>query len=534
MNINPFLQLNMIKDINLFYGREKTLQELAEHIHAGQSCSIIGEHKIGKSSILYLIGHDPKWRHILLDHAVFKFVYYDFQSDPEADKNSFWKNVLEELGDQIVDSRILQEIQSLRSNAEISASSIKSLFRKIRNAGLKLVLLLDEFDLISQNKDSFGFFFLSSLRSLMNQDFVVITASRRSLKEFIHWDGNTSPIYNLLREMYLGQLNLVDTEKLILQSKRPSKPSLRSEKDFILNQVGKHPYVVQRLCYHIYNQKRDNKKLSDSDLQNAVRQTYDDIVPFFENIWSGLSYQSKKILVLLTDYEVHLESDFDPDETRMLVKMGLVDVENGQLKLFSNIYRQFVRKQQVILGLSEEQMNDDLKSAQGLLNRKLRFRAFDVFLCHNSLDKPAVKRIGTELKQLGILPWLDEWNLRPGFPWQTELENTIDQISSAAVFIGKEGIGPWQQDELLAFLRQFHKRSCPVIPVLLPSCPKVPKLPIFLEAMGWVDFRKTDPNPFLQLLWGITGKKSDELEPWLSRLLGKLPIQDLIKDLEMY
>ncbi len=40
--------------------------------------------------------------------------------------------------------------------------------------------------------------------------------------------------------------------------------------------------------------------------------------------------------------------------------------------------------------------------------------SFDVFLCHNSADKPAVKRIGEKLKQRGILPWLDEWELRPG------------------------------------------------------------------------------------------------------------------------
>ena len=40
---------------------------------------------------------------------------------------------------------------------------------------------------------------------------------------------------------------------------------------------------------------------------------------------------------------------------------------------------------------------------------------FDVFLCHNSLDKPAVKRIAESLKELGIRPWLDEWSYGPVF-----------------------------------------------------------------------------------------------------------------------
>jgi len=42
------------------------------------------------------------------------------------------------------------------------------------------------------------------------------------------------------------------------------------------------------------------------------------------------------------------------------------------------------------------------------LERKRHAAAFDVFLCHNSADKSAVKRIGQKLMDVGILPWLDE------------------------------------------------------------------------------------------------------------------------------
>ncbi|MEH2450738.1 toll/interleukin-1 receptor domain-containing protein [Nostoc sp.] len=33
---------------------------------------------------------------------------------------------------------------------------------------------------------------------------------------------------------------------------------------------------------------------------------------------------------------------------------------------------------------------------------------FDVFLTHNSLDKPEVRAIAEELKQHNLKPWLDE------------------------------------------------------------------------------------------------------------------------------
>jgi len=132
---------------------------------------------------------------------------------------------------------------------------------------------------------------------------------------------------------------------------------------------------------------------------------------------------------------------------------------------------------------------------------------FDVFLCHNSKDKPAVKKIGLRLKKLGIRPWLDEWELRPGLRWLGTLSRQISKIRSAAVFIGSNGKGPWQSMEIEVFLNQLVKRGCPVIPVILPNAPKVPNLPLFLSGMTWVDFRKDDPDPMERLVWGITGKR---------------------------
>ena len=130
---------------------------------------------------------------------------------------------------------------------------------------------------------------------------------------------------------------------------------------------------------------------------------------------------------------------------------------------------------------------------------------FDVFLCHNSQDKPEVIDIGLKLKEQGLNPWLDQWELQPGLPWQRELEKQIQNIKSAAVFVGQSGIGPWQQMEIEAYLRRFVRQGCPVIPVLLPNAPNSPNLPPFLEGMTWVDFRRSRPDPMEQLIWGITG-----------------------------
>ena len=138
---------------------------------------------------------------------------------------------------------------------------------------------------------------------------------------------------------------------------------------------------------------------------------------------------------------------------------------------------------------------------------------FDVFLCHNSEDKPAVREIAQKLAEKNIRPWLDENEIRPGTTWQTALGEQIKGIKSAAVFVGNSGIGPWQDEEIQAFLSQFVDRKCPVIPTILASANTTPELPWTLNNRHRVDFRVPDPDPIKQLIWGITGQKPAAKEP---------------------
>ncbi len=141
------------------------------------------------------------------------------------------------------------------------------------------------------------------------------------------------------------------------------------------------------------------------------------------------------------------------------------------------------------------------------LQAQLTQQEFDVFLCHNSRDKPEVKAIAVRLMERGIKPWLDEWELRPGMRWQPALEEQIRAVKSAAVFVGVEGMGPWQSEEIGAFLSACVKRGIPVIPVLLSDAAREPELPPFLAERTWVDFRNSEPDPLDRLVFGISGQR---------------------------
>jgi GTPase SAR1 family protein len=132
---------------------------------------------------------------------------------------------------------------------------------------------------------------------------------------------------------------------------------------------------------------------------------------------------------------------------------------------------------------------------------------FDVFICYNEQDGPIVANMAEKLLDKGVLPWFDEWEIQPGRSWQQMLEEQFERIGSVAVFIGKDGIGPWQRYDVHAILSEFFKRGCKVIPVILPGCEKIPPLPIFLRQVRTVDFRQSEREALEGLVWGITGQR---------------------------
>lgn len=139
--------------------------------------------------------------------------------------------------------------------------------------------------------------------------------------------------------------------------------------------------------------------------------------------------------------------------------------------------------------------------------------SFDVFLSHNGRDKEAVEYLARRLVQEAKLrPWLDKWELVPGEAWQEALEAGLGASRTCAVFLGPEGVGPWQNEEMRAALSdRVSREGFRVIPVLLPGAlqPEGKELPRFLSRLTWVDFNVPeglkDDIAFGRLVAGVRG-----------------------------
>ena len=134
---------------------------------------------------------------------------------------------------------------------------------------------------------------------------------------------------------------------------------------------------------------------------------------------------------------------------------------------------------------------------------------FDVFLAHNSLDKPQVEAVARKLQQRGIKYWLDKEQIPPGRWFQDVIQQAIPNVKSAAIFIGVNALGKWQKVELRSFISRCVEADIPVIPVLLPNVDNIPENLLFLKELNWVKFAQTidEKEALDNLEWGITGKK---------------------------
>ena len=134
---------------------------------------------------------------------------------------------------------------------------------------------------------------------------------------------------------------------------------------------------------------------------------------------------------------------------------------------------------------------------------------FHVFLAHNSYHKSKIEFVARELRRRGLRPWLDKEQIPPGRWFQDIIQSGIRESRSAAIFIGRKGVGRWQAIEIQSFVSRCVEENIPVIPVLLPGIKSFPQELYFLKQLTYVRFvRRIDETAALDLLeWAIKGRR---------------------------
>jgi hypothetical protein len=125
--------------------------------------------------------------------------------------------------------------------------------------------------------------------------------------------------------------------------------------------------------------------------------------------------------------------------------------------------------------------------------------ALQIFLCHSSGDKTAVRKLHDDIVTLGFSPWLDEFKLLPGQDWKVEIVKAIRKTDVVIVCLSKKSItkSGFVQAEIKYALNVANEQpegTIFIIPLRLEEC----KVPDSLSQWQRVDYYKENGRDQLQ------------------------------------
>lgn len=293
---NPYFNLTAIRNKDMFFGRGNLLRRFYAAIVNHQSVSLVGSRHIGKSSFLsHACLPEIQARFPELNLCRHIFVYLDLGEFLRMTREDFFHTVSSAI---ITRSQTLSNLRiHLRLEEEGKAENEFSLLlQHIRDQDYFPVLLLDGFDNITSN-EQFDLKFFRFLRAQATMDRVsYVTATLAPLAKIAHKGIVDSPFFNIFYNYPLGLLTLEESRALIEVPLKNAGLSC-SEEDiaWVLRLAGGHPFFIQRVCYHLYEEKA-SKNSNHIDLNHIEMLVYEDLLPHFQNTWERLSEEHLAIL----------------------------------------------------------------------------------------------------------------------------------------------------------------------------------------------------------------------------------------------
>ena len=256
---NPFVNRTIITDIDAFHGRTAQLTYITSRLRQMQSTSIVGERRIGKSSLLHYLSHAG----LTITDDRFISIYLDLQSARYHTLSGLLQTILLKCG---YDSTVIQSSSSTTQNLVAFTDQLLAASER----GEKIVLCLDEFENAFKHPNQFGDSFFDHMRSqISRRRFALITATKQSLQELCLKGKLTSPFYNVFTQIELQEWTPEEADSFV-EAHRPSVQFTDKELEFIKSPIELHPLKMQVVCDHIIRNRA--LRLNEQQLRKSIEK----------------------------------------------------------------------------------------------------------------------------------------------------------------------------------------------------------------------------------------------------------------------
>lgn len=253
MRKNPFTFGNPITDAERFIGRARQIEQVYSRLRnvEFESSSLVGERRVGKTSLLYHLAAADVRRAHGLDPMRCHFLYVDLALvDATTTPARLWQYLLGRLKAQLP----ALNFDALTDVTALDNFALAEFFDTLDAQGQSVVLLLDEFENVTRNAN-FGPDFFYGLRSLaIHHKLALITSSRRELIELTHSDEiRSSPFFNIFANINVRLFSPDDARALIENALGDDDISFADKEiDALLEFAGAHPFFLQAACHFLY------------------------------------------------------------------------------------------------------------------------------------------------------------------------------------------------------------------------------------------------------------------------------------------
>lgn len=262
---------------DMFFGREKVLQEIATNINK-VSYALTGGRRIGKTSILMQLHRN------VLPAAGFQTIYHDCMITPTHE--SF-------LSAKIHDVQAKSLSPAIKTIGDLLESQI------IKS---QVVLLLDEADALISSEADAGWPLFSQLRMASEKSGIrFIFSAYQPFQESLHNPEN--PLFNSVKQVNVGLLDARAVKDLVIHPMQELGIELVDENEIvqrIYNFTSGHPNIVQRLCYRLIESLVEQSiySISPADIDQITQNKQ-----FLQNDYLSIYWESatplEKIVSLL-------------------------------------------------------------------------------------------------------------------------------------------------------------------------------------------------------------------------------------------
>jgi serine/threonine-protein kinase len=336
---NPYLNRMPVRDPARFYGRRREVRRILEGLAADppQSFSVVGDRRIGKSSLLHQVQHPD----VLVEHVPesirpsMRLRYHDFQAGAPGDDEAFVGFLCGEVAEGLGRARPDRP----------SRDVLVSLLREAGEAQLRMVVLWDEFEVVTRHA-GIGPDLYAFLRSLaQNHRLAFVVASGRDLRTVCHSSQVAdSPFFNVFQTVRLRPLARAEAEALVREPSAAAGLPLEEHAWLAIDHLaGTFPFFAQIACAALF-EHLDEEGGGAPEVRAVEARFLEEVEPHFRYVWEErLSEEERRVVAEAA--RGRITGTGSRRAADRLEREGYLVKQGDTCAPFSRCFSQFVREQ---------------------------------------------------------------------------------------------------------------------------------------------------------------------------------------------